>query len=120
VNIPPYPASSGDWGTVTYQLTTQSHTGLVFPNDKSFIAGGQLLVSKDTNNDIQLWTTEADALDLSIPAGYLVGVDTIYLGIGGDCGSGDFADEPRVDLLIQMEATSMTASKAMALSLSQQ
>jgi len=115
----PFLADSNAWGTVCYQLTTQSQTTIVAPSDKSLIASGKLVVGK-TGALLALVSNQADRIDLTLNEGYLVGVETIYLGIIGNTSAGDFTDEPRVDLVLEMVSETMTPAKAMALSLSQQ
>jgi len=116
----PYPASAGDWGQVSYQLTTQSKTDLVYASDKSLVTSGKLAVAMDTNNDPVLLSAESNRIDLSLNEGYLIGVETMYLGIIGTLNSGAFIDEPRVDVILEFTVESMTSAKAIALSLSQQ
>jgi len=116
----PYPASSGEWGQVSYQLTTQSQTDLVFASDKSLVCSGKLALAMDTGNDPVLLSSDANTIDLSLNEGYLIGVETMYLGIIGTMSSGNFIDEPRVDVILEFTVESMTSAKAIALSLSQQ
>jgi len=115
----PFPADLNAWATVCYQLTTQSQTTIVSPSDKSVIATGKLVVGKEAAL-LRLVSNQADRIDLTLNEGYLCGVETIYLGIIGSTSAGNFDDEPRVDLVLEMVSETMTPAKAMALSLSQQ
>jgi len=103
-----------------FQLTTQSNSEIVLGTNKSVIAQGQInayrlvsgsagvasAVSHDLDNLPQLWTN-----------GYLVAVDSIYLG-------GSAIDQWNEDVYVTvtMECTveSMSQASAMALALSQQ
>ena len=102
-----------------FQLTTQSNADIVLGTNKSVIAQGQInairvpnsagvasSVSHDLDNLPQLWTN-----------GYLVAVDSIYLG-------GSALDQWNEDVYVTvtMECTveSMSQASAMALALSQQ
>lgn len=113
-------ASGSDSAAMQFQLTTQTQSDTVLPSNKSVIASGIIyaqnqfgtdefpLVSHDMDNLPQLWTN-----------GYLVAVETIYLG--GEASTGWVAAED-MTISIVMECTVETATKdaAMALALSQQ
>ncbi len=102
-----------------FQLTTQTQTGLVTGLDKSMISSGMInavnqegadgiasIVSESFDNAPQLWTN-----------GYLIAVDTIYLG--GRASTG-FAEEVYCTLVMECTVETMTQAAAMALALSQQ
>ena len=102
-----------------FQLTTQSNADIVLGTNKSVIAQGQInairvpnsqgvasSVSHDLDNLPQLWTN-----------GYLVAVDSIYLG--GDATS-DWAEDVYVTVTMECTVESMSQAAAMALALSQQ
>jgi len=102
-----------------FQLTTQTQTTLVTGLDKSMISSGMInavnqegadgiasIVSESFDNAPQLWTN-----------GYLVAVDTIYLG--GRASTG-FAEEVYCTLVMECTVETMTQAAAMALALSQQ
>ena len=99
-----------------FQLCTQSQADIVLASDKSVISSGRIVcsgnggvpsyVSQDFDNLPQLWTN-----------GYLVAVDSIYLG--GAASTGFDGD---VYCTVTMECTveTMSQAAAMALALSQQ
>ena len=102
-----------------FQLTTQTQTSMITGLDKSMIASGMInavnqeaaagiasVVSESFDNAPQLWTN-----------GYLIAVDTIYLG--GQASTG-FAEDVFVTLVMECTVETMTQAAAMALALSQQ
>ncbi len=102
-----------------FQLTTQTQANLITGLDKSMISSGMInavnqesadgiasVVSESFDNAPQLWTN-----------GYLIAVDTIYLG--GRASSG-FAEECFCTLVMECTVETMTQASAMALALSQQ
>ena len=113
-------AAATDSAAAQFQLTTQTQTDTVLPSNKSVVSSGIIYavnqfgsdefpqVYHDMDNLPQLWTN-----------GYLIAVDTIYLG--GEGSSGWLAAE-NLTCSITMECTVETLNKeaAMALALSQQ
>ena len=106
-------------GKAQFQLTTQTQAAMVTGLDKSVIATGQLtaanldnavsfpsIVSESFDNLPQMWTN-----------GYLVAVDTIYLG--GSASDG-FDEDVVFTLVMECTVETMTQAAAMALALSQQ
>ena len=103
-----------------FQLTTQTQTDTITGLDKSMISSGMIncvnqettaggvasIVSESFDNAPQLWTN-----------GYLVAVDTIYLG--GEASTG-FAEDVYITLVMECTVETMTQAAAMALALSQQ
>lgn len=102
-----------------FQLTTQTQGALITGLDKSMISSGMInavnreagsgiasIVSESFDNAPQLWTN-----------GYLVAVDTIYLG--GRASTG-FAEDVYCTLVMECTVETMTQAAAMALALSQQ
>jgi len=102
-----------------FQLTTQTQTAMVTGLDKSVIATGQLtaanmkntasypsIVSESFDNLPQLWTN-----------GYLIAVDTMYLG--GSASSG-FNEDVVFTIICECTVETMSQASAMALALSQQ
>ena len=107
-------------GKVSWQLTTQSQTSQVAADDKSFVSGGHLMLYGDPNSTAH-GISASQATDMNLQEwrnGYLIGVDSIYLGteVGGTVSSGDCV------VAIVMECTLETATQASAtaLALSQQ
>lgn len=113
-------SAASDSAACQFQLTTQTQSDTVLPSNKSVIASGIIYavnqfgtdefpqVYEDMDNLPQLWTN-----------GYLVAVETVYLG--GEASSGWLAAE-NTTISITMECTveTMSQSAAMALALSQQ
>jgi len=99
-----------------FQLTTQSQADIVLPSNRAVISSGKLAVdgaggvatyvSTDYDNLPQLWTN-----------GYLVAVDTIFLGGAASTG---FAGDTYCSIVMECTVETMTQAAAMALSLSQQ
>jgi hypothetical protein len=99
-----------------FQLLTQTQNDIVLPSNKSLIASGRIVaqgnggvpgyVSEDFDNLPQLWTN-----------GYLVAVDTIYLG--GAASSG-FDGDVYCSIVMECTVETMSQAAAMALALSQQ
>ncbi len=110
---------SGASAAAQFQLTTQTQSALITGLDKSMISSGMInavnqesvagiasVVSESFDNAPQLWTN-----------GYLVAVDTIYLG--GRASTG-FAENVYCTLVMECTVETMTQAAAMALALSQQ
>lgn len=102
-----------------FQLTTQTQTDTVTPLNKSIIASGMInavnqegaagvasVVSESFDNLPQLWTN-----------GYLVAVETMYLG--GEANAG-FNEDVYCTIVAECTVESMSQAAAMALALSQQ
>ena len=102
---------------VRWQLTTQSNTELTDADDKAFISGGAYAQASTTGNLVQTADQTVDQNIQDWQNGYLVGVDSLFLGADSSAtwDSGD------IDVIIVMECTleNATQSSALALSLSQ-
>ena len=102
-----------------WQLTTQSQTALVTMDDKSVVASGSLICGNSTGTagDLDLLTDVTDVAPQEFTKGYLVGVDSMFLGV--DC---SIAPSNEIDCCIIMECTlePATQASATALALSQQ
>jgi len=110
-----------------FQITTQTQTAIVRADDKSLVASGHLIAgcspvfvglvgahypSQNTQvMDIgpQKWTN-----------GYLIGVDSIYLGGSASTLGWDNAEYPYVTVILECVSETLSQSAAMALALSQQ
>jgi hypothetical protein len=110
-----------------YQLTTQTQTAIVRADNKSLIASGHIIAGASpifvgfagahypANNtqimDIgpQRWTN-----------GYLVGVDSIYLGGTASTLGWDDNEYPYCTVILECVSETLSQSAAMALALSQQ
>nr|AGA18316.1 hypothetical protein [uncultured marine virus] len=105
--------------STSFQLTTQTQSTLILASNKSVIAGGLVcasnldnaqagpsIVSDQFDNLPQLWTN-----------GYLVAVDTIYLG---GSSSTNWVDDVYITVTMECTVETMSQAAAMALALSQQ
>ena len=110
---------SGASAAAQFQLTTQTQGAFIIGLDKFMISSGMInavnqesavgiasVVSESFDNAPQLWTN-----------GYLVAVDTIYLG--GRASTG-FAEDVYCILVMECIVETMIQAAAMALALSQQ
>ena len=107
-------------GKIAWQLTTQSQTELVTADDKSLVSAGALAlfgnpnsttyaVGQSQSEDInpQMWTQ-----------GYLVGVDSMFLGV--DTTSVPTSGEIIVCIVLECTLENATQANSVALALSQQ
>ncbi len=105
-------------GILRWQLTTQSQTELIDAEDKSFVTGGAYSQASTTGNLVQNADQTADANPQDWRNGYLVAVDSMFLGADSSAtwDSGD------ADICVVLECTLETATQASstALALSQQ
>ena len=112
---------------IAWQLCTQSQTGLVYADDKSLVASGSLglynaQVAEDGSASADFATgfvtQDMDVAPQEWRNGYLIGTDSMFLGIDGN----GTATSGNVVVSIVMECTleSATQASATALALSQQ
>jgi hypothetical protein len=112
---------------VAWQLCTQSQTALVYADDKSLVSSGSLAMynaqtaedgSASADFSTGYTTDRQDVAPQDWRNGYLVGVDSMFLGIDGN----GTATSGNVVVSIVMECTleSATQASATALALSQQ
>ena len=103
---------------VLWQLCTQSQSDMVYGDNKSFISGGALKQASTTGNLVQNSDEIVNQNVQEWTQGYLVGVDTLFLG----CQSSGTWDSGEIRVSICMEVTTETSSVAAstALALSQQ
>jgi hypothetical protein len=112
--------ASVDSAACQFQLTTQTQTDTVLPSNKSVISSGIVYAQNSfANDEFPLLSHDMDNLPQLWTNGYLIAVDTMYLG--GEASSGWVAAED-LTISVIMECTVDTLSKeaAMALALSQQ
>jgi hypothetical protein len=110
--------AANDSAAVNYQLTTQTQTDIVKANNKSVIASGTIYATNAFGTDeFPVLSHDMDVLPQLWTNGYLVAVETIYLG-----GSASAGWDETVYASIVIEASSERMSKAagLALALSQQ
>ena len=116
----PMHATAAGGGKIAFQLTTQTQSSLVSAFDKSLVASGNCMVYGDPNSTAHGVSATHD-LDVGPQMwrnGYLVGVDSMFLGaeIGGTVASGDAV----VSIVLECTLESATQASATALALSQQ
>lgn len=107
-------------GFATFQITTQSQTAMVNLFNKSVVAKGQLWARNPDSSANPPATSYNDSHSpQDFTNGYLVAVETLYLG---GIGSAEWAAGSDLTCALVMECTieKMSQSAAMALSLSQQ
>ena len=106
-------------GVAQYQLTTQSQTALVLASDRSVISTGRIS-AVNTHPASSIGGINTHDLDVGPHGwsdGFLVGVDTIFLG---GSASTAFSGDVYISIILECEVVTMTQSRAMALALSQQ
>ena len=101
-----------------YQLTTQSQTSMVDIDDKSVIASGRLQLHTDGTGAVVVVNDYADLSPQQWTAGYLVGVEQIYLGV--DSTSSNNMNISECSIVLECTVETLSQSAAMALALSQQ
>ena len=111
---PVVPAASQ--AVCSFQLTTQSQTQLVGPINRSTISSGTLLLAGNGAQELQAISESLDIAPQEWTGGYLVAVESIFLGVDQDIAS--MVDE--VTIVLECTVETMTASASMALALSQQ
>ena len=119
--------SDGAGNKISWQLSTQSQTELVYADDKSLVSSGALALGAGyiapdgsatadfaTNN----WQQDIDVAPQQWTKGYLVGVDAMYLGVDlfGALDTGDV----KVSIVMECTLESATQASSTALALSQQ
>jgi len=113
------PYKTGNILNIGYQLTTQNQlsTGLVTLDDKSVVASGRYSVMVGAADEF----FEADVKD-NMPQdftnGYLVGVDSLFLGMAADQTS--TAESYDLSICIEAQLENATQANSVALALSQQ
>ena len=109
---------------LTYQLTTQTQSAIVTADDKSLVARGsryQPVIAAGFSGGLASPTTPAEVEDINpsrFSNGYLIGVDSLFLGVD----SSETLDSGNFDVSVILECTLETATQASstALALSQQ
>ena len=100
-----------------FQLCTQTQTALVSFTERALIAGGTLTVG-EANGSITAVSETNDLMPQDFENGYLVAVDSIFLGIDQNIASD--LGEVKAELILECTVETLTQSAAMALALSQQ
>ena len=99
------------------QLTTKAQTNIVRLDDLSVVASGKYEIHTNSSS-VPTWSQDTrDILPQQYRQGYLIGVDTLYLGTGAD----QAPDSGTYNVSIVMECTleSATQANATALAISQ-
>jgi hypothetical protein len=109
-----------------YQLTTQTQTAIVRADDKSLVASGHIICGASSifvavgahypADNTQVMDTGPQAWS----NGYLIGVDSIYLGGSASTLGWDSDNYPYVTVILECVSETLSQSAAMALALSQQ
>ncbi len=105
-------------GSVNWQLTTSSQTGLVLATEDSFLMGGQAGVRNGdgaTNPPTDSWAEAFMPQDLV--AGQVVAVPSLFLG--GTIGS-EFTEDGNIIIILECTTEAMSKANAVALAVSQQ
>ena len=96
-----------------WQLTTQSQTGLVFADDKSMISSGGLTFKTGVTPG-----HDYDVNPHMYTKGYLVAVDSLFLGV--DNSTGFDSGEVVISVILECTLENATQASSTALALSQQ
>jgi len=112
--------AASDSAAVQFQLTTQTQTDTVLASDKSVIATGIVYGQNSFSTDeFPLLSHDMDVLPQLWTNGYLVAVETIYLG--GEASSGWVAAEDMtISIVMECTVEKATRESGIALALSQQ
>jgi len=104
---------------ISYQLTTQSQTAIVDLADKAVIASGSMTLANGASATNLIFLDDSfDVGPQDWRNGYLVGVETLYLGVDQSAqpGSGDAS----ISFVAECTMETLTQSAAVSLALSQQ
>jgi hypothetical protein len=101
-------------GMIRWQLATQTQAELIGADDKSFISGGAYAQASTTGNLVQTADETADMNIHDWTQGYLVGVESLFLGAD----SSATWDSGAIDIIVVLECTLEAATQSSALSLS--
>ena len=112
--------AASDSAAVQFQLTTQTQTDTILASDKSVIASGIIYAQNSfTSDEFPLLSHDMDVLPQLWTNGYLVAVETIYLG--GEASSGWVAAEDMtISVVMECTVEKATRESGIALALSQQ
>ena len=115
------PNMDGDsGGSCTFQLVTQSQTGIVTLADKAVIAKGMLWArNPDGSPNAPTQAFSEDVTPQIFTNGYLVATENIFLGASADT-AWAASSNLTVSILLECTVETMSQSAAMALALSQQ
>jgi len=101
-----------------FQLCTQSQTGIVFSANRAVISSGKIYAQNLQSGDhYPAVSHDADVMPQMWTNGYLVAVDSIFLG--GQASS-QWTSDVYMSITLECTVETMTQASAMALALSQQ
>ena len=101
-----------------YQLVTQSQADTVLSSNRAVIASGIVYATNSFQTDeFSELSHDMDVLPQMWTNGYLVAVDTIFLG--GEASTG-WAEDAYISITLECTVETMSEAAAMALALSQQ
>ena len=105
--------------STSFQLTTQSQDDIVLASDKSVVASGLIVATNLDNADAgpSMTSHDLDNLPQLWTNGYLVAVDTMYLG---GSSATNWKDDVYITVTMECTVETMSQAAAMALALSQQ
>jgi len=107
-----------DSAAAQFQLTTQSQGDTVLSSNRSIIASGIVYaVNQFTTDNFPQLSHDMDVLPQMWTNGYLVAVDSIYLG--GEASQG-WEEDVYCSITLEASVETMSEASAMALALSQQ
>lgn len=107
-----------DSAAAQFQLTTQSQADTVLSSNRSIIASGIVYaVNQFASDEFPQLSHDMDVLPQMWTNGYLVAVDTIYLG--GEASTG-WKEDVYVSVTLECTVESMSEAAGLALALSQQ
>ena len=111
--------ASADSAAAQFQLTTQSQGDTVLSSNRSVIASGIVYAVNQfsTTDEFPQLSHDMDVLPQMWTNGYLVAVDTIYLG--GEASAG-WEEDVYCSITLECTVEQMSEASAMALALSQQ
>ena len=110
----PSSTGAGNDQQVAYQLSTTSETGLLLADDRNVITTG--CIAYEMAGQITSATDTSDLLPQRWTNGYIVGVDSLFLGVDTRGMNGDV----RVDIVMECTVEKLSQNAAVALALSQQ
>jgi hypothetical protein len=110
-----------------FQITTQTQTAIVRADDKSLVASGHIIAGASpcfvgfVGQHYPADNTQVmDTGPQNWTYGYLIGVDSIYLGGSASTVGWDNSEHPYVTVILECQSETLSQSAAMALALSQQ
>ena len=111
------PAAASKLG---WQLTTQTQSALVYGTDKSVVGSGSIQYFYDTTSTAHgvSMSESWDQMPQEFTQGYLVGVDSMFLG--ADLSAAFNSGDVTISIILEVGLENATQSSATALALSQQ